>query len=86
MLITANNSSVDVDNVLAVTMSSSSDDWMLASRCSYHVTPNGDFFTAYKYMKSGKVLKMHDGEVRILTNIRHVLDLRKNLITLSVLD
>ncbi|GJY08330.1 retrovirus-related pol polyprotein from transposon TNT 1-94 [Tanacetum coccineum] len=31
-------------------------------------------------------IKMHDGVVRTLTNVRHVLDLKKNLISLGVLD
>ena len=31
-------------------------------------------------------IKMFDGVVRVLSNIRHVPDLRKNLISLGVLD
>ena len=31
-------------------------------------------------------IKMHDGSVRTLTYLRHVLELRKNLISLGVLD
>ncbi|GKA76891.1 retrovirus-related pol polyprotein from transposon TNT 1-94 [Tanacetum coccineum] len=31
-------------------------------------------------------IKMHDGVFRTLTNVRHVLDLKKNLISLGVLD
>ena len=31
-------------------------------------------------------IKMFDGVVRVLSNVRHVLDLRKNLISLGVLD
>ena len=31
-------------------------------------------------------IKMFDGVVRFLSNVRHVLDLRKNLISLGVLD
>ena len=31
-------------------------------------------------------IKMFDGIVRVLSNVRHVLDLRKNLISLGVLD
>ena len=32
------------------------------------------------------MIKMFDGVVRVLSNVRHVLDLRKNLISLGVLD
>jgi len=31
-------------------------------------------------------IRMHDGSVRTLTNVRHVPELRKNLISLGVLD
>ena len=31
-------------------------------------------------------IKMFDGVVRVLSNVRHILDLRKNLISLEVLD
>jgi hypothetical protein len=31
-------------------------------------------------------IKMHDGSVRTLTDVRHVPELRKNLISLGVLD
>ena len=31
-------------------------------------------------------LKMHDGTIRRLTNVRYILDLKKNLISLGVLD
>ena len=31
-------------------------------------------------------IKMHDGVVRTLTNVRHILDLKKNLISLGTLD
>ena len=31
-------------------------------------------------------IKMYDGVVRTLTKVRHVLDLKKNLISLSTLD
>lgn len=35
---TANNSFSNTYDVLAITMSSSGDDWLLDSKCSYHVT------------------------------------------------
>ena len=77
--------------------------WILDSACSYHMTPNKDWFDTYKPYNVGMVqmgndatcpiigigivkIKMFDGVVRFLSNVRHVLDLRKNLISLGVLD
>ncbi|RVX11676.1 Retrovirus-related Pol polyprotein from transposon TNT 1-94 [Vitis vinifera] len=46
------------------------DSWILDSACSYHMTSNKDWFNTYK----------------TLCDVRHVLDLRKNLISLGTLD
>ena len=73
------------------------------SACSYHMTPNKDWFNTYKLVNSGSVLmgndasckvvgignvriKMFDGVVRALCDVRHIPDLRKNLISLGTLD
>ena len=40
-----------------------------------------------KIIRNGSVkIKMYDGVVRTLTKVRHVLDLKKNLISLSTFD
>ena len=40
---------------------------------------------SYKVVSIGAVrIKMHDGVVRTLTNVQHILDLKKNLISLGV--
>jgi hypothetical protein len=45
------------------------------------------FFFVCKIVGFGSIqIKMHDGIVRTLTYVRHVLELRKNLIYLGVLD
>jgi len=42
---------------------------------------------AYDVVGIGTIrIKMHDGIVRTLTNVRHVLDLKKNLISLGILE
>ena len=77
--------------------------WILDSTCSYHMTPNKDWFNTYRSVNSSSILmgndvsckvagirniiiKMFDGVVRTLCDVRHVLDLQKNLISLGTLD
>ena len=88
-------------------VSSSSDhltySWILDSACSYHMTPNKDWFNTYKLVNFGSVLmgndasckvariwniiiKMFDGVVKTLCDVRHIPDLRKYLISLRNLD
>ena len=79
------------------------DSWILDSACSYHMTPNKEWFHTYRAVDSGSVLmgndasckvtgignikiKMYDGMIRTLGDVRHVPDLRKNLISLGTLD
>ena len=71
--------------------------------CSYHMTPNKDWFDTYRLVNSGYVLidndascrvvrmgniivKMFDGVIRTSCDVRHILNLRKNLISLGTLD
>ena len=73
------------------------------SACSYHMTPNKDWFDTYRLVNFGFVLmgndascsvfrmgnirvKMFDGVIRMLCDVRHVPDLRKNMISLGTLD
>ena len=90
------------DIVLSVSTGCSGDAWVLDSACSYHMTPRRDWFTTYQSISGEvlmgnnmtcKVLgigtmriKMYDGVVRILSNVRHVPDLRKNLLSLGIFD
>ncbi|KAK3018680.1 hypothetical protein RJ639_003111 [Escallonia herrerae] len=67
----------DGADVLSVTISSSDGGWILDTGCSYICVPIG----------IGSIqIRMHDGIVRTLTDVRHVPELRKNLISLGTLD
>ena len=71
------------------------------STCSYHMTPNKDWFDTYinfGYVLMGndascrvvriEIIKvnMFDGVIRTLCDVTYVPDLRKNLISLETLD
>uniref|UniRef100_A0A2N9FPQ8 Reverse transcriptase Ty1/copia-type domain-containing protein n=1 Tax=Fagus sylvatica TaxID=28930 RepID=A0A2N9FPQ8_FAGSY len=49
------------------------DEWVIDSAASYHVTPRREFFTSYKAGNLGR-------------DVRHIPDMRLNLISISVLD
>ncbi|GJX75492.1 transposable element [Tanacetum coccineum] len=70
--------------------------WIMDSACSFHMSPNRDWFVTYEEFDGGHVfmgndspckvvgigtiqIRMHDGVVRTLTDVRHVPDLKKNL-------
>ncbi|KAG8491014.1 hypothetical protein CXB51_014181 [Gossypium anomalum] len=89
--------------VASVNDSKVSEEWILDSGCTFHMSPNRDWFTTYKTMFEGVVLmgnnasckiagvgtikvKMFDGVVRTLSDVRHVPELKRNLISLSTLD
>ena len=93
---------VSDDMVLSVSIGCSGDTQVLDSACSYHMIPRRDWFTTYrsisgevlmgnnmtcKVLGIGTVrIKMYDGVVRTLSNVRHVPDLRKNLVSLGIFD
>ena len=73
------------------------------SACSYHMTPNKDWFDTYMLVNFGSILmgndalcrvvgmgsikvKMFDCVIRMLCDVRHVPNLRKNLISFGTLD
>nr|GEV80080.1 hypothetical protein [Tanacetum cinerariifolium] len=83
-----NNSNGDVLVVFAGCVKTN-DEWILNSGCTFHMTPNKNWFINYKPMKGGSVLmddntpykiagigsiqiKMFDGVVRTLTELRYV--------------
>ena len=88
--------------VLSVNAVRSDENWILDSGCSYHMCPHRDWFHSYvresgvvlmgnsdpcKIFGVGSIrIKMHDGVVRTLTNVRHVPDLKQNLISLGTLE
>ena len=79
------------------------DSWILDSACSFHVTPNRNWFNTYRPVNSGIVtidndahykitdisnirIKMFDGMVITLCDVRHVPEVKKNLISFGILD
>ncbi|KAG8501296.1 hypothetical protein CXB51_003445 [Gossypium anomalum] len=89
--------------VASVNNSKVSEELILDSGCTFHISPNRDWFTTYETVSEGVVLmgknasckiagvgtikvKMFDGVVRTLSDIRHVPELKRNLILLSTLD
>ncbi|KAG8489499.1 hypothetical protein CXB51_017516 [Gossypium anomalum] len=89
--------------VTSVNDSKVSEEWILDSSCTFHMSPNWDWFTTYKIVPESVILmgnnasckiagvrtikvRMFDGVVRTLSNVRHVPGLKRNLISLSTLD
>ncbi|KAG8475836.1 hypothetical protein CXB51_032777 [Gossypium anomalum] len=89
--------------VASVNDSKVSEEWILDSNCTFHMSPNRDWFTTYETVSECVVLiennasckiegvetikvKMFDGVVRTLSDVRHVPKLKRNLISLSTLD
>ncbi|KAG8486650.1 hypothetical protein CXB51_020037 [Gossypium anomalum] len=89
--------------VASVNDSKVSEEWILDSGCTFHMSPNRDWFTTYETVSEGVVLmgnnasckiagvgtikvKMFDGVVRTLSDVRYVPELKRNLISLSTLD
>jgi hypothetical protein len=81
--------SEDSGLILAVTSSDGcfSDQWVLDTACTFHMSPKRDWFTTYELVNSGSILmgndvaykiigmgtiriRMHDGIVRTLKNVR----------------
>ncbi|KAG8501427.1 hypothetical protein CXB51_003754 [Gossypium anomalum] len=89
--------------VASVNDSKVSEEWILDSGCTFHMSPNRDWFTTYEIVSECVVLmgnnasckiagvgtikvKMFDRVVRTLSDVRHVPELKRNLILLSTLD
>ena len=41
------------------------DSWILDSACSYHMTPNKDWFNTYKSVNSGSILMGNDASCKV---------------------
>ncbi|KAG8485684.1 hypothetical protein CXB51_019017 [Gossypium anomalum] len=89
--------------VASVNDSKVSKEWILDLGCTFHMSPNRDWFTTYEIVSKGVVLignnasckiagvgtikvKIFDGVVRTLSDVRHVPELKRNLILLSTLN
>ena len=78
------------------------EEWLLDSNASHHICPHKDWFASYQIVNDGVVLlgdnhsckivgvsvkiKMFDGFIRTLKNVKHVPELKKKLISLGVSD
>lgn len=76
--------------------------WILDCACSYHICYIRDFFSSYSTSTGSVLMgndhpcqiegigsvkiQMFDGTVRIVTDVRYIPDMRKNLLSLGVLD
>ncbi|KAG8478472.1 hypothetical protein CXB51_028273 [Gossypium anomalum] len=89
--------------VASINNSKVNDEWIIDSGCTFHMSPNRDWFITYEIVSQGVVFmgnnasckitgvgtikgKIIDGVVRTLSDERHVLELKRNLISLSTLD
>ncbi|KAG8488527.1 hypothetical protein CXB51_016411 [Gossypium anomalum] len=89
--------------VASVNNSKVSDEWILDSGCTFHMSLNRDWFYNYEIVYEGVVLignnvscniagvgtikfKIFDRVVRTLSDLRHVPELKRNLISLSTLN
>lgn len=72
------------------------DEWIFDSTCTFHMSPNKEWFLNFQELDDGVEcnilgigsihLKNQDGSTKVLTNIRYVLDVKKNLISLGLLE
>ena len=97
-----NASTYEVLSVTNIAKCRFSNEWIMDSGCSFHMSPYRDWFSTYdiagaavlmsnnaasKVVGIGSIhIKMHDGIVRTLTDVCHVLDLKKNLIAMGTSD
>ncbi|KAE8705298.1 Mitogen-activated protein kinase kinase kinase YODA [Hibiscus syriacus] len=96
------NSDCSEGDMLSISTTQLTDEWIFDSGCSYHITPNREWFSTYRSVNSGSVylgddrccnivgigdvrIKMYDGSVWTLNGVRHIPDLKKNLISLGTL-
>ncbi|KAG8498873.1 hypothetical protein CXB51_005276 [Gossypium anomalum] len=102
----ANMADENGDDFLLVSTSDNSklaSEWVLDSRCSFHMCPNREWFSTYSSVEGGVVrmgndssskvigigtvkIRIYDGTIMTLSDVKYVSDLRKNLISLSILD
>ncbi|KAK0578941.1 hypothetical protein LWI29_018731 [Acer saccharum] len=98
----ANCISEELDDYLIYSLESKTESWVLDSGASFHATSHRDLFENYISKNLGKVylgdnqacditgkgdVKIHlNGSVWKLDNVRHVSDLRKNLVSIGQLE
>ena len=90
-------------DLLMASNSNTKGQWVIDSRCSFHLCPDKTLFYKYEAVDGGRVLmgnnnvckiigigsvkiKTFDGTVRALHEVRHAPRLKRNLISLGMLD
>ena len=90
----------DNGEVLVSTMSKITSGWILYSGCTYHISCKRDWLSDFHELEGGKVIignnqtcqvrgtniKISDGVVRTLKDVRYVFGFTRNMISLGVLD
>ena len=57
---------LDTTDVLAITITNWSDEWILDSGCSYHMSPNRNWFSTYQLIDCGKILMGNDVACKVI--------------------
>lgn len=92
----------ELANALLVSCMDSKSEWIMDSSCSFYMTPNKGWFEELKLQDGGMVLlgdktckvarigfvriKMHDGIETLLNDVRYVLELKRNLVSLGIVN
>ena len=96
-------SSNSLVEVLTVSSSSTTNEWIMDLRCSFHMCPNIEWFQNFNDRETDIVymgnnhscsvqgigdisLNLHDNKIRMLTGVRYVPRLKRNLISLGTLN
>ena len=96
------NQLVEVAEVLTVAEGRIHSSWIMDSGCSFHVTSNADWLVDMGdaegtvslgndhicYVKAVGSVRFHmdDGSVKILSDVRYILEIKRNLILLGLLE
>ena len=93
----------DSAEALTISEDEAKDVWVLDSGCTYHMSPNKEWFRNLQTQVGGSVLlgnddsckvkgigniriKLQNGSIRCITNVRYIPELKRNLISLGTLE
>ncbi|KAL2234657.1 UNVERIFIED_CONTAM: Retrovirus-related Pol polyprotein from transposon TNT 1-94 [Sesamum indicum] len=84
---TANAATEEITDALLLSVSSSSDDWVVDSGASFHSCSNKDIMDPYTSSDFGLVYLANNKPLKItLHDVRHIPGLKRNLISIGQLD
>lgn len=87
--------------VLCITSEMTNESWVMDSGCSFHICPSKISFETYKEVERGEMIlgnnktckirgigevRLHDSTELLLSDVRYVPELKRNLISLGALD